>query len=155
MCEKLNACNQLVAQDILNIQLLAYKIEAELIGFDGIPQLNDTVESIMASKETFIGYNRSGKLAGFISYQVSGNELDICRLVVHPDCFRMGTANSLLKYIMNKYKYSIIDRYTVSTGSKNVPAIRLYKQFGFIPYQEIEISKGISICLLAKEKTQA
>lgn len=135
-------------QHVLDLQLMAYKVEAALIKFDGIPQLNDTVESIMTSKETFIGYKYEGELAGFISYEVKDNEIDFCRLVVRPNYFRKGIASKLLDYVV--YENSGVKRFTVSTGSNNVPALTLYKRKDFTPYHEVEVAAGIYITLLEK-----
>lgn len=41
-----------VAEEILEIQLLAYKVEAELIEFDGIPQLQDSIHDIIMTRCT-------------------------------------------------------------------------------------------------------
>lgn len=148
MIVKLNMRDKSEVEKMLAIQIPAYKIEAKLIGFDGIPQLADTVVSLMASKELFIGYILEGELAGFISYELSGKELDICRLVVHPDYFRKGIASGLLDYVMNEH--AEVDRFIVSTGSKNAPAIRLYQRFGFTSDQEVEVAAGFFITLLEK-----
>lgn len=148
MIVKLNISDKSEVQNVLNLQLLAYKVEADLIEFDQIPQLNDTANLIMASKETFIGYKYGEELTGFISCEILDEELDICRLVVHPNCFRKGVASKLLEYVLHENPE--INRYTVSTGSRNIPAIRLYEQFGFTSYQEIEVATGIYITLLEK-----
>ncbi|WP_404451001.1 GNAT family N-acetyltransferase [Virgibacillus necropolis] len=148
MIVKLNNRDKSEVQNILNVQLLAYQVEANLIEFDGIPQLNDTVDSIMGSNETFIGYKYERELAGFISYEALEDELDICRLVVHPNYFRKGIASKLLNYVMSEN--SEVNRFTVSTGSKNIPAISLYERFGFTPYQKVEVATGIYITLLEK-----
>lgn len=149
MIVKLNVHDKFEVRDMLNMQISAYKVEAEIIGYNGIPQLDDTVESLMASKETFNGYKYDGKLAGFISYELSGRELDICRLVVHPNYFRKGIASRLLDNVM--IENGKVDRFNVSTGSKNVPAIKLYERFGFTFYREVEVATGIFITLLIKK----
>ena len=43
------------ARSIVNVQRPAYEREAEIIQFQGIPQLNETVFDVMDSRETFIG----------------------------------------------------------------------------------------------------
>ena len=39
-----------IAEEMLEIQLPAYRKEAEIIGFEGIPQLKETIEDIKVSK---------------------------------------------------------------------------------------------------------
>src|SRR4051812_43986881 len=124
MIVTLDTTNRQTAQQILDVQIPAYKIEAELIGFDGIPQLNDTIDSLRQSGEIFLGYIRDEELIGCLAYKETENEIDICRLIVHPAHFRKGVAKSLLTHLLNRFKDKQI---VVSTGTKNVPAITLYK----------------------------
>lgn len=134
-----------VAEQLLSVQLPAYRIEAELIGFWDIPPLRDTTETMMESGETFVGYRIEGELAGFISYEDEGDALDICRMVVHPNYFRRGIAKSLVEYVLEgagKHK-----RVKVSTGAGNKPAIALYRSFGFADAGEIEIAPGVRLAL--------
>ncbi len=44
-----------VAKQVLQIQIPAYKVEAELIDFYDIPPLKDTVSSLQQCGETFTG----------------------------------------------------------------------------------------------------
>ena len=55
------------AKAIQSIQRPAYRIEAELMGFDGIPHITETVEEIQQSSEIFLGFTE-GYLKGFILY---------------------------------------------------------------------------------------
>jgi hypothetical protein len=54
-------------QSLLNIEQLAYRIEADLIGFNDIPTLNDTIYSLQECNETFYGYFANTMLCGAIS----------------------------------------------------------------------------------------
>ncbi|PLT33680.1 GNAT family N-acetyltransferase [Bacillus sp. V5-8f] len=153
MIVKLSPTEKEDAENILKIQIPAYKVEAKLINFDGIPQLKDTIDEIMKSDETFIGYMVEGELAGFISYIVQDSEIEICRLVVHPGHFRKGIAKKLLGFIVGhvaNYNHKVM----VSTGSKNFPAKSLYHSFGFTHVKEIEVSPGIFISLMELETRQ-
>lgn len=134
------------AEKMLAIQLPAYQIEAELIEFEGIPQLNDTPQSIMSSEEVFLGYFEQSALAGFISYTETNELIDICRLVVHPNHFRKGIASSLLKDLLANKKKS--QEVIVSTGAKNNPAIKLYEHFGFVKMEDIEVAPNFFITQL-------
>lgn len=143
MIHLLNHHQKEIAEQMLAVQLPAYQIEAELIRFNGIPQLNDTPQSLMSSDEIFIGYFERSKLAGFISFTETEELIDICRLVVHPDFFRKGIASSLLTYLLAS-KQSI-QKVVVSTGAKNTPAIQLYERFGFAKTKDIEVEPNFFI----------
>lgn len=131
------------AQQILDVQLPSYRVEANIIGFDDIPPLRDTVEAIQSSEESFIGYILGRELAGFIAYERADDGVDICRMVVHPNFFRRGIAKQLLSYLLNGV--AAHKKVTVSTGDKNEPAKSLYRGFGFTEVNQIEVAPGVRL----------
>lgn len=136
------------AQRILNVQIPAYQVEADLIGYAGIPALFDTVASIQECGETFYGFYMDGTLAGFISYEKDQQQLDICRMVVHPVYFRRGIAKRLLSYLLEHESDTTI--FTVGTGKHNLPAISLYEQNGFVISEERLIDNQLEFVRLQK-----
>lgn len=148
MIKKMNVKDPLEAAAIVDLQHKSYQVEAELIGFDGIPPLHDTVESIQASDETFLGFYKENRLAGLLAYKVSNRLLDIHRVAVHPDFFRRGIARELLCYLFESCADA--DRAVVSTGLCNTPAVRLYQKLGFQIVGVKEVGTGIQIVELTK-----
>jgi ribosomal protein S18 acetylase RimI-like enzyme len=136
------------AEQVLNIQIPAYKIEAELIGFEGIPQLSDTVEKLMSSAEIFIGKSIDGKLAGVLAYEENGDWMEISRLTVHPSFFRRGIAKELLAFLGTEFAGR---KMRVMTGNGNKPALQLYRSFGFKEKGQLEPEPGILLAILEKE----
>lgn len=96
MITPLDITHRETAQQVLDLQLPSYRVEAELTGFDGIPPLRDTVDTLISCGETFRGLYLDGELAGAISYKLEKNLLDIHRVMVHPRHFRKGVATALL-----------------------------------------------------------
>lgn len=150
MIHNINARCPETAQDILRVQIPAYQIEAALIGFDGIPPLKDTVDSIQQSREAFVGYYLEEELAGFLSYELEENTCTICRMVVHPNHFRKGIAKALLAHFLDNVCPKPYIK--VSTGAKNEPALHLYKQFDFKEVKHIEIAPDVYLTLLEKKQ---
>ncbi|ANU14186.1 YqkA [Planococcus halocryophilus Or1] len=139
MITVLNHQDKQMAEKIQQIQQAAYRVEAELMGFFGIPQLHETIREIQNSTELFIGYSEE-QLQGVLSYKVEEGMIDIHRLVVDPAHFRKGIGKKLLSEVLKKYRaYD----FKVSTGSANQPAITLYKLFGFQETGVIEVAPGI------------
>ncbi|MFC7440589.1 GNAT family N-acetyltransferase [Laceyella putida] len=132
---------------IVQIQQLAYRIEAEIIGCDQLPPLNDTEDSLKSTKETFIGHYVGDELAGILSYKQEGSVLDICRLAIDPSYFRRGIASRLLAYVLG---LDGITTWEVHTGKANRPAIRCYQKHGFICARELVTPDGIQIVKLRK-----
>jgi ribosomal protein S18 acetylase RimI-like enzyme len=136
-----------LARRALEIQRLAYRIEADLIGFEGIPPLHESLEELRASKESFLGYFVDEQLAAFVSYEIANSVLDIGRLVVHPDYFRRGIGQTLIRSLDET---AGIKRIIVSTGALNFPARKLYENLGFSLIDEISLDEGIKIARYEK-----
>ena len=131
-------------QQIWALQHMAYPLEAERIGFSEIPPLMDTFESIALCGEIFYGFEtEDGELAGAIAVEEKPDTVTISRMMVHPDCFRQGIASSLVQHVLDTYRE--VQEFTVSTGLKNTPAVRLYEKFGFQPEVTYEVAPGVEL----------
>ncbi|MBA4494536.1 GNAT family N-acetyltransferase [Paenactinomyces guangxiensis] len=148
MIQLLDVKDRTVAQKVLKVQKLSYQVEADLIGFQGIPPLHDTLESLMQCNETFLGYFFTDQLAGFISYVKDGKTLDIHRLAVSPAFFRKGVASALITCLLKQEQD--MKKAVVSTGAKNTPAKNLYRRFGFSEVGEVEVAPGVSLTLFER-----
>lgn len=127
------------AKEIRKIQQSAYRIEAELMGFDGIPQLNESVLEIQNADEIFLGHT-GNPLKGFLSYKEIGHLIDIHRLAVAPEYFRQGIASDLLEGLFQQFEGR---DFLVSTGAANEPAKKLYRKYGFEELRVFEPEPGI------------
>ncbi|KGX92884.1 acetyltransferase [Pontibacillus halophilus JSM 076056 = DSM 19796] len=143
MIQPLCTSDQSVCERIINLQLPAYEVEAELLGFKDIPPLNESAEDIQDSEELYYGYHVEGHLVGFVSIEddETAGVLDITRLVVHPTYFRTGIGTTLLQYVLGLHNNQTKVR--VMTGKMNIPAIALYEKFGFKAYEEIEVAPNV------------
>ncbi|MCD4839028.1 GNAT family N-acetyltransferase [Neobacillus sedimentimangrovi] len=149
MIRKLDIRVKETAEEVLNIQIPAYKVEADIIGSIEIPPLKDTVETLQTCGETFFGYYSDEQLGGVISIKVVNEEVDIHRLIVHPNHFRKGIAQALLDFIEANFK---MNRMIVSTASKNVPAVRFYKKNGFQVIKEVMVNGNLSLTYFEKKR---
>ncbi|MRH43769.1 GNAT family N-acetyltransferase [Aquibacillus halophilus] len=145
----LNQKEEYIAKLILEIQLPAYQLEADLINFSGIPALRDTVQTIMDSDETFMGFEKAGELLGVVSYIQHSGYVEICRLIVKPSNFGLGVGQSMVRYVLDSVKPG--ERVIVSTGTKNYPAKNLYNKLGFKETEEKKVSPGFTITSFKKE----
>lgn len=147
--QKLDHASIDTAATILEVQILAYKVEAEYIKNNTIPRLYDTVGDIQNCDETFYGYWIRGHLAGFISFVNENNVTEIHRLVVSPNHFHKGIASALLQYTFQLHPSS---QFIVQTGKENVPAVALYQKHGFIKKQEFTVHDELVLVQLEKTK---
>jgi ribosomal protein S18 acetylase RimI-like enzyme len=143
---RLDITNRGTAQAVLQLQRLAYRVEAELIGSDGIPPLWETLEELRTCGEQFLSALVKGNLVGAISWRFSADTIDIHRLVVHPAHFRRGIATALVHGALDE---PTAKRAIVQTGAHNAPAAALYLREGFEQIEELELG-GLRVSRFAK-----
>lgn len=148
MIKKMDITHHEIAKEVLNIQIPSYKMEAEIIGYEDIPPLRDTVKSLQQCGETFYGYYLKGKLCGVISIKKANCVIDIHRLMVHPTHFRKGIAKRLLDFVKSNEEFASI---IVSTGTKNAPAVAFYLKNGFLKIGEKRITEQLSLSFFEKK----
>ena len=150
-CRELDVRDRRQATEVLACQRAGYAVEAELLGFDGIPPLHEALDELMHCGERFLGsYDEEG-LAGIVSWEsLPDGTVDICRLVVAPRAFRRGHATALLDELD---RAEPAGRFTVSTGTANVPALALYRNRGFVPVGIREVAQGVTVTILERAKT--
>ncbi|MBC8079620.1 MAG: GNAT family N-acetyltransferase [Gorillibacterium sp.] len=129
------------ALQVLSLQLASYRIEADVIGFNDLPPLKDTFSSLRKSGQTFCGFFVEGVLAGCSAYSRENNIVHVCRMMVHPDFFRQGIADSLLTYI--EEQESDGHQFMVTAVINNLPAVRLYEKHGYKQGDKWEIIPGM------------
>ena len=135
-------------QRLWDLQRASYAVEAELIGFDGIPALHESLQELRDCGESFLGLDDETGLAGAVFWaRLQDGTLDICRLMVHPGVHRRGIATALLDSLD---RAEPARRAVVSTGTANHPALALYKRRGFTPAGTREIAPGTSITVLER-----
>jgi len=69
-------------------------------------------------------------------------------MAVHPAFFRQGIADSLLRFIENRYK--AINKILVSTGKENKPAVNLYLKRGYSKVEDVKVKEGFYLTLFEK-----
>ncbi|GAB6992448.1 GNAT family N-acetyltransferase [Paenibacillus pini] len=150
MIKQLSLQNEDIIDQIWNLQQIAYRLEAEIIGFMDIPPLLDTHESLRALKEIFYGLlDEEGNLIGAVAVESeSKGSLTLTRMMVHPNHFRKGIAGQLIQYVFDHHPD--IERFIVSTGAKNRPAFSLYVKYGFVPFDTFTVAPGVELTTFHK-----
>ena len=126
---------------LVALQRASYAVEAELIGAAELPPMRETPAELRASRETFLGAHRGGRLVGAVSFKRAGGTVDIHRLVVDPGAFRGGVATALLDAL--EAREAGATHWTVGTGAANAPARALYERRGFEATEERVVPGGI------------
>ena len=141
-----------VAAQVVAVQRLAYRFEADLIGSEAIPPLHESEADVAASREDFRGVYVHGRLAALLSSEWDDGALTICRLAVHPDLSRRGLGSLLVHEALARAGEAGV---RVSTGSANAPALALYARLGFRQTGEREPVPGLRITELERGAERA
>ncbi|MGW1638761.1 GNAT family N-acetyltransferase [Streptomyces lavendulae] len=123
----------------------AYAVEAELIGFDGIPALGESLAQLRARPLRWLGaVSGDGALAGFLAWEAApGGTVTLDRLCVDPAWFRRGIASLLLRHALTDL---FADRTVeVTTGADNTPAVTLYARLGFVRGADFSPVPGLTM----------
>ncbi|GKU84689.1 N-acetyltransferase [Niallia sp. NCCP-28] len=137
------------AKEIIAVQTAAYLVEADIINYKNLPPLKENFYDIMNVDEVFLGIYQNERLGALLSYSETDSSIEICRLVVLPSLFGNGFASKLLVSLLN----STSKHCFVHTAAKNVPAIQLYKKFGFTIKKTFKVEDKLEIVKLEKEKS--
>lgn len=145
MIIQLDPNDENVATRVVEIQRAAYRVEADLIGFDGIPQMNESVAEVRSrTSMQWRGAVHDGQLVGIIAWEESADEIAIDRLAIDPNAARQGHGRRLMQSVPS-------DRLTlVSTGAKNLPALSLYESMRFDRIGETELAPGVFLAHLSR-----
>jgi ribosomal protein S18 acetylase RimI-like enzyme len=137
---------------IRDLQRAAYAVEAQLIGYSQMPPLVETTRDIAQLDLIVLGAVERETLRGLLGYRRDGDVVDIDRLAVDPDNFRNGIGRALLEELHRRE--SDADRFEVSTGAANEPAIALYRAVGYRLKRQ-EISCGVRLVHLERATATA
>jgi ribosomal protein S18 acetylase RimI-like enzyme len=143
MFKALDLTDAVTAERVLVVQRLAYAVEAELIGFDGIPPLHEDLAALVASSEYWLGRYSEGELVAAVAYELPDPDtIEISRLIVDPAHARRGHGRALLDHLDQLEPRPVS---LVSTGTANTPATTLYLSRGYTATGQVEIAPGITI----------
>ncbi|APR86211.1 Acetyltransferase [Minicystis rosea] len=148
MIDRIDIRDADIAARILELQRESYALEAALIGFDGIPMLHESLEALRGSPDTFYAFRIDGRIAGALSSERAGDMLTICRLVVDPGSFRRGIGRGLVEHVMAEHADASV--FEVSTGTRNTPAVSLYRSLGFEEIGRREIAPAVFVTRFEK-----
>jgi SAM-dependent methyltransferase/ribosomal protein S18 acetylase RimI-like enzyme len=140
--EQLDLSEPGVAEQLYELQRDAYRVEAELIEYDGIPPLHESLAELRIRQLDWRGIRIDGRIVAAIAVTGEARRCDIDRLVVDPRWHRRGLGRRLVESVL------MHDIVTVSTGTANAPALALYESLGFRRINVREIAPGVTVTSL-------
>jgi len=76
-------------------------------------------------------YEQDGKILGYIGFFIISGQIDIGNVAVRPGCRRQGVAKKLVASLIDFSVREEIKDISLEVRLSNVPAIKLYENFGF------------------------
>ena len=139
MIKKLDHSYSTDVQSILDLSLLSYRVEADLLGLVDFPPLDEKREQITESTSEFWGYFQDRRLIGVVEVE-KGQRSNINRLVVDPNVFRQGAGRKLVQHVLSTYRVC-----SVTTAKQNLPAISLYRSEGFRSVESFFVEPSLEL----------
>lgn len=138
-----------VAAELMAVQRAAYRVEADLIGYQGLPGLAEGPADIAALDLVVLAVRYDdGALLGLVGYERDEGVVDIDRLAVAPSAFRRGVGRALVGAVHDREAGA--RRFKVSTGSDNTPAVALYTSMGYLPVGS-KVIEGCPVTRFARD----
>ncbi len=137
-------------REILNLQKLAFQIQAKIYNDYTIPPLIQTFDEIKNdfSEYIFLKAVIGNKIVGSVRAYKEDNTCNIGRLIVHPDFHNQGIGTKL----MEKIESSFVDvnRFELFTGHKSKKNLYLYEKLRYKVFKREKIDENLTLVFLEK-----
>ena len=139
------------AEELLALQKLAYRSEAEIYNDFGIPPLIQTLESMEEDfkNQLFLKAVLGGRIIGSVRAYSKEGTCYIGRLIVHPDFQNRGIGTRLMNDI--ERIFNGCKRFELFTGDKSERNLRLYQKLGYRIFKTSKITNQTNVVSLEKK----
>jgi ribosomal protein S18 acetylase RimI-like enzyme len=136
--------------EILRLQKLAFKEEADFVGNLDIPPMTQTLEDLKFdfTKMTFLKYVEGGMILGSVRAFEDAGTCHIKRMIVHPNYWGKGIGKSLIKEIERVFNHA--KRYELYTRIDNKRTRLFYNSLGYKPFRTEKVTDTLTCVYLEK-----
>jgi ech hydrogenase subunit C len=148
----INRANQNDIPEILALQKIAYRSQAEIYGDDSVPALGQTLDQITAEfeKTIFIKAVVNGKIIGSIRGRREEDVAYISRGVVHPYFQGKGLGTRLIRQI--EQELGDVRIFEVFTGHQSAQNLHVYGKLGYREVRTEPFTATVNWVYLQKER---
>lgn len=135
---------------ILELQRLAYRSEARLLGNFNIPPLLQTLEDMREEYRCGVflkATDEDGRIVGSVRGFAREGTLFVGKLMVRPDRQRQGLGSRLLLELEKTCPQPRLELFTSDRSAGN---IRLYERNGYVRFKEKAVSPDLTFVYLEK-----
>jgi ribosomal protein S18 acetylase RimI-like enzyme len=139
------------AEELLALQKLAYRSEAEIYNDDRLPPLVQTLEDMKEEfkNQLFLEAVMDGRIIGSVRAYAKEGTCYIGRLVVHPDFQSRGIGTRLMNDI--ERSFCGCKRFELFTGDRSERNLYLYQKCGYRIFKTAKITDQTDIVYLEKK----
>jgi GNAT superfamily N-acetyltransferase len=143
------------AAEILALQRLAYRSEAQIYGDWTLPPLLQTLEEVLEQfrNHVFLKAVIEGSIIGSARACMSASTCHIGRLIVHPNWRNQGIGTRLL--LVAERMHSDAGRFELFTGSRSSGNLRHYRRLGYKEFRREPLSNQVVLVYLEKRVLEA
>jgi ribosomal protein S18 acetylase RimI-like enzyme len=140
------------AEEILALQRVAYRSEAELYGDFNIPPLVETLEAIKKNfeEQTVLKAVLEGKLVGSVRGFDKEGTCYVGRLIVRPDYQNHGIGTKLMNEIEIVFGES--KRFELFTGHRSEKNLHLYEKLGYRTFKTERVHDRLTLVFMEKHR---
>ncbi|QHT59063.1 GNAT family N-acetyltransferase [Paenibacillus lycopersici] len=137
------------AEEILLLQKLAYRSEAERYDDDRIEPLVQTLEQLRGQfgDHVVLKAVAAGAIVGSVRASEQGGTCYIGKLMVHPNKQNQGIGSRLMHAIEGLFPAS---RFELFTGSRSEKNLLLYEKLGYRVFRERRVTADYGLVYLEK-----
>lgn len=138
------------AEEILELQKLAYLSEAEIIDDFTIPPLHQTINETLSElkHQIFLKVVLGNRIICSVRIYLEKSTGHIGKLIVHPDHQNFGIGTRLLHAAEKQFPDA--ERYELFTGQKSEKNLHIYKKNGYRVFKNKKVSEKLTLVFLEK-----
>ena len=138
------------ADNILELQKIAFKSEAELYDNFRMPPMTQTLQEMQDDflHKKFLKAVEGEKIIGSVRAFEKDGTCQVGRLMVHPDFQNQGIGTKLMHEI--EKTFDSCKRFELFAGSKSEKNILLYKKIGYNIFRTEKINENVSLVYMEK-----
>jgi predicted N-acetyltransferase YhbS len=138
------------AQEILDLQKLAYQSEAAIYQDYNIPPLTQTLPELEAEMQNqiFLKAVAKGQIVGSVRAYLQQETCCLGRLIVHPAQQNRGLGRELMREVEGCFPQA--QRYQLFTGHRSERNLYLYQKLGYRQVGSDKISEKLTMVFLEK-----
>jgi ribosomal protein S18 acetylase RimI-like enzyme len=140
------------AAEILTLQKLAYRSEAEIYDDFTIPPLTQTLEEMRADFENRVVFKVSidGLIIGSVRAHEEQGTCFVGRLIVHPDFQNRGIGTQLVREVERAFVEA--RRFEIFTGDRSERNLYLYRKLGYRVFESKELTERVTLVFMEKHR---